>query len=67
MIRTYIHFLKYMLHFRTQSTDGADVAEVEGERERGYLRQVEETARYLRQSREETSESGKQGECTERG
>ena len=56
-----------MLYFRIQSTDGADVAEVEGERERGYLRQVEETARYLRQSREETSESGKQGECTERG
>ena len=56
-----------MLYFHIQCTDGADVAEMEGEGERGYLRQVEETARYLRHSREETSDTGKQGECTERG
>ena len=32
----------------------------------GYLRQVEETARYLRQSRGGASDIGKQGECTEK-
>ena len=38
----------------------------EGEGGRGYLRQVEETARYLRQSKGGASDIGKQGECTER-
>ena len=55
----------------TQPTDDADMAdrEGEGEGERGYLQQVEETARHLRQSREGTGNTDKQGAVrfTERG
>lgn len=59
----FTHTVTCVVFVQSSDADMADrKMEREGEGERGYLRQVEETARQLRQSKEGTSDASKQGE-----